>query len=250
MSNAILFRMSSGFAGDVTRKEFSVIEPGILGADAALGAALKLSAGKLVPFTGGETAADLYGFLVRSYPTQGSISGLTAAGKVPSGSVCDVLRIGYMNALLARGSAVKGAKAYLRVVADTGKLVGDIEAALDPAVKSIAGAAVEGNAGNSTIGTLVVAAKAKVGVHNVTFTAATAFDVTDPDGLPMGSGASGTPFSAGGITFTITAGLTPNEADDAFTVTVTEAAAKTIALPADFMGEADADGIVELAINI
>jgi hypothetical protein len=250
MNRAILYRMPAGFAGDVTRKENSIIEPGILGSDVALGAPVKISGGKLVALTGGEAATDIYGFLVRPYPTQGGISGLTVAGKLPSGSACDVLRLGYMSVPLARGTAVKAAKPYVRVVADGAKLVGDIEAALDPAVKSIAGEAEAGNAGNGTIGTLTVAAKAKVGDYAVVFTAATAFDVTDPDGLPMGSGVSGTAFSAGGIAFTITAGLTPNEAADAFTVTVTEAAAKTVALNAGFMGAADADGNVEIAYNI
>jgi hypothetical protein len=246
MSNAILYRMPAGFAGDVTRKADGTIEPNILGADCAFGAAVEMSAGKIIPYAGGT----LYGFLVRSYPTQGGPTGLTAAGKLPSGSACDVLRRGYISAVLARGAAAKGAPAYLRITAATGKAVGDLEAAADVGALSIAGAATAGNAGNGTIGTLAVTSKAKLGAHSVIMTAATAFSVKDPDGLVMGTGAAGTAFSAGGVTFTITAGGTPMVAGDSFTVTVTKAADGNVALPATFTGPADSDGNVELAYNI
>lgn len=245
MSNSILYRMPAGIAGDVTRGD-ATIEPNILGADVAFGAPVEMSDGKIVAYAGGV----LYGFLVRPYPTQGGPTGMTAAGKLPSGSTCDVLRRGYISATLARGTAAKGGKAYLRVAADTGKAVGELEATADVGARSISGAATAGNTGNGTIGTLAVTSKAKVGVHIVTMTTATAFTVKDPDGLVMGTGAAGTAFSAGGVTFTITAGGTPMVSGDSFAITVAKAADGNVELAATFMGAADADGNVELAYNI
>lgn len=247
---AYLERMPAGIPGDVTRKADSHLEPGVIGASAVNhGAPVKVSSGKLVAIGSGDAAAVLHGFLVRPYPTQSSVNDL-GGGSAPADSVRDVLRRGYMSVLLASGSAAKDGQVYMRVTAAQGKAVGDIEATADPAVKSIAGAAGSGNTGNGTIGTLSVAAKAKVGAHAVVFTAATAFTVTDPDGLPMGSGATGTAFSAGGVTFTITAGTEVFVEGDTFTVTVAEAAAGNVAVPAQFMGPADADGNVEIAYNI
>lgn len=250
MNKTILTRMPAGIPGEVTRRDDCTIEPNILGADAAFGCALKLSDGKVVPIASGDAASAVYGFLVRPYPTQGGPSGLATGGKLPSGSMCDVLRRGYISAALARGAAAKGGKAYLRVAVAEGKAVGELEAAADVGALSIAGAATEGNTGNGTIGTLSVTSKAKVGVHIAAMTAATAFTVKDPDGLVMGTGVAGTAFSAGGVTFTITAGATPMVAGDSFAITVTKAADGNVELPATFMGEADASGNVELAYNI
>jgi len=124
-----MFRMPSGIAGEVTRKENAVIEPNILGADMAFGSPGKLSNGKLVNIEAGDTAADVYGYLARPYPTQGGALGLTSDGKLTAGNACDVLRLGYLNVNLARGDAAKGGAVYLRVAAVTGKAVGDLETA-------------------------------------------------------------------------------------------------------------------------
>lgn len=249
MSRSILTRMPAGFVGDVTRKNYSILEPNILGADCFIGGPVKLSGGKIVPVASGDPASAVYGFLVRPYPTQGGISGLTAAGAVPAGTLVDIMRSGYMAVLLALGTAAKGGIVHMRVTAATGKAVGDLEVTADPATLSIAGVAGT-NTGNGTIGTLSVASPAKVGVHTVTFTAATAFTVKDPNGLVMGTGATGTAFSAGGVTFTITAGGTAFVAGDTFNITVTESAPGNVELPATFTGPADADGNVEIAYNI
>ncbi|WP_349571016.1 hypothetical protein [Azotobacter salinestris] len=76
-----------------------------------------------------------------------------------------------------------------------------------------------GNAGNGTIGTVTVTGAA-LGAYAVTFTSATAFDVTGPGAAAIGSGTVGSAFSGGGLSFTITAGATPFIADDGFTITV------------------------------
>lgn len=127
--NAILYRMPAGFAGDVTRKSDSTLEPNLLGVDAAPGAPVKMSAGKVVPMEAGDAASALYGFLARTFPTQGGISGLTAEGKLRAGNACDVLRRGYMCVTLARGTAAKGGQVHLRIAVAAAKAVGELEAA-------------------------------------------------------------------------------------------------------------------------
>lgn len=77
------------------------------------------------------------------------------------------------------------------------------------------------NTGTGTFGSITVAAPAQAGVYVVSFDAATAFSVSDPEGIEIGRGTTGTAFSEGGIGFTITAGGTAFVAGDAFDVTVT-----------------------------
>lgn len=128
----ILKRMNAGVPGDVTRKESAVIEPNIAGADIACGSFVKLSSGKVIPLAASDTAAVIYGLAVRMYPSQ-SESDDFGGGVILAGTVCDVLRSGYMNVVLKQGSSARGGQVYVRVTADEGskKYVGDIEAAAD-----------------------------------------------------------------------------------------------------------------------
>lgn len=122
MGNAYLKRMPSGFPGDVSRKVEATIEAGLMADTVAFGAPVKLGAqGKLAPLS---AASDtVYGFLVRPYPTQNSAA--------VSGSIQDVMRRGFMTVKLARGTAAKGGQVHVRVIAASGKAVGDIEASAD-----------------------------------------------------------------------------------------------------------------------
>lgn len=120
MGNAYLTRMPSGFAGDVTRKAEATVESGLMGADVAFGAPVKLDGtGKLSPLSAAGDA--VYGFMVRPYPTQDA--------QATAGSIQDCMRRGYMAARLARGTAARGAAVHVRIAAAEGKAVGDIEAA-------------------------------------------------------------------------------------------------------------------------
>ncbi|MFP5515462.1 MAG: head decoration protein [Alphaproteobacteria bacterium] len=80
-----------------------------------------------------------------------------------------------------------------------------------------------GNAGNGTLGAVTVGA-AKPGAYAVTFiepaTNAGSFQVEDPDGVNVGTGAVGTAFTGGGLTFTIADGATDFAAGDQFKITV------------------------------
>ncbi|MER9506036.1 head decoration protein [Mesorhizobium sp. M0579] len=80
-------------------------------------------------------------------------------------------------------------------------------------------AAKGGNTGNATVGAVVTGPGAKTGVYSVDFTAATKFDVTDPDGFKIKSGATGAAY-ADDLGFTITVGATPMVAGDGFNITV------------------------------
>lgn len=122
---SILNRMPTGFAGDVTRSHGAKIETGYVGgADIAYGVPVKVSGDKFVALEEGDAAADIYGFIVRSYPSGGRTSTDEVA---EAGSLCGVLRSGYMAVPLAVGTAAKGAPVYVRTAVDTGKALGDIE---------------------------------------------------------------------------------------------------------------------------
>lgn len=82
-------------------------------------------------------------------------------------------------------------------------------------------AADAGNTGDGTIAMAdpAVNSKVKNGVYSVIFTAATAFKVEDPNGVEIGTGATGTAFNKE-VKFTITAGGTAFAAGDRFAITV------------------------------
>jgi hypothetical protein len=84
----------------------------------------------------------------------------------------------------------------------------------------IAGVAGSGNVGNGTIGSLSFTYAAQIGDYTVAMTSATAFTVTDPRGVQIGTGTAGTGFNTGGIAFTITSGGTAFAGGDSFVVSV------------------------------
>ena len=134
MSNAFLYRMPSGIPGDVSRKNQSTIDSQIFNASlpfASYGIPAKLASGKVVPFAGGETAADLFGFLVRPFPTQSAQEGLGTATP-PTSGVANILRRGWMTVKCNAGTPAAGGTVYVRIAAASGaKVIGGIEAAAD-----------------------------------------------------------------------------------------------------------------------
>lgn len=89
---------------------------------------------------------------------------------------------------------------------------------------SAAAVALGTNVGNGTFGAITLTAvPSQVGVYVVTFTDATHFTVTAPDGSTA-VGVVGSAFAGLGIGFTISAGGTPMAAGDLFDVTATQAA--------------------------
>lgn len=76
-----------------------------------------------------------------------------------------------------------------------------------------------GNTGNGTVSAVTAKKGAKAGVYHVEFTAATKFDVVDPEGFKVKSGSTGSAYSDD-LGFTITAGGTAFVAGDGFDITV------------------------------
>lgn len=132
---AYLYRMPSGIPGDVTRQSQSTIEPQLFNSAtpfSAYGLFGKVVSGRFVPVGTGDTAAVVYGLLVRPYPTQSASTALGVATP-PTTGAADVLRRGYA-AVQLRGSAAAAlnGQVYVRVAAGTGpQPIGGIEAAAD-----------------------------------------------------------------------------------------------------------------------
>lgn len=136
MSNAILYRMPSGIPGDVSRASQSTIESGFFDPTApfsAYGLPGKIVNGKFVPLANGDTAAVVYGFLVRPFPTTGANPSDPIGTSVPPTSgVCNILRRGYLTVLNQAGTPSLNGPVYSRVAAPSGnKTIGDVEAAAD-----------------------------------------------------------------------------------------------------------------------
>ncbi|MDR0238130.1 hypothetical protein [Acinetobacter sp.] len=132
MSNAFLYRMPSGMAGDVSRKSHSTIEAHYAVAGfSGFGVFGKLDAnGKFVPLVADDTTNNVYGLIVRSYPTQSASNGLGAS--IPVVGFNDVLRRGYMTVKCNAGTAKTGGKVFVRINAGTeAKPIGGIEAIAD-----------------------------------------------------------------------------------------------------------------------
>lgn len=89
-----------------------------------------------------------------------------------------------------------------------------------------------GNTGNGTLTvdtTSPLLSGATQGVYQVRYTSATAYQVTDPRGVVLGTGANGTAF-ANRIKFNTAAGGTAFAAGDGFDVTVAKGSGKIVAL--------------------
>lgn len=133
---AFVTRMPKGIPGDITRQSQATIEAAILNPSAAFagfGLFGKINAGKFEPIGTGDTAASVYGLLIRPYPSQGANASDPLGTAVPKTSgIADVLRRGYANVKVNAGTAAQGGKVYIRVAgAAAGKPVGGIEAAAD-----------------------------------------------------------------------------------------------------------------------
>lgn len=152
MSNAYLTRMPCGVAGDISRKELSKVEPRFMDSATPVtvyGVPVKLVTGKVYPFTTGDGSVVPYGFAVRPYPFQASVSEALAAGTPNTNQPLDVLRSGYMTVKNNAGTPAIGGAVYVRVV-DSGlttQPLGGIEAAADGGdCVAIAGAIFMGSA--------------------------------------------------------------------------------------------------------
>lgn len=132
--NVFQFRMPNGFAGGVSRVESATIEPNLID-DAVpptiFGAPVKLVSGKVRNLTTSDTAAAVYGFLVREFPSGASQDAL-GVSTPPTSGPASVLKRGYIMAGVNAGTAAKNGTVYVRVAAAAaGKPLGGIEAVAD-----------------------------------------------------------------------------------------------------------------------
>ncbi|WP_319498074.1 head decoration protein [uncultured Cohaesibacter sp.] len=106
-----------------------------------------------------------------------------------------------------------------------------------------------GNTGNGTISAVTLGDDVKTGVYSIIFTAATKFNVIDPDGFAITEGTVGEAYDDD-IGFTITAGGTAFVAGDSIAITVTEGSGKLTKLAlAASDGSQKAAGVLFAGVN-
>ena len=135
---AFLYSAPVGVPGDITRPLESNVEPAMLVAASgvyaqAYGIPVKQVTGGIQQFTGGETAANFAGILIRSVP--GISASATLQGfsdNIPYYQVPqDMMVRGYACVVCTQGTPARGGTVYVRVTASGGKNVGDFEAVSD-----------------------------------------------------------------------------------------------------------------------
>lgn len=111
-----------------------------------------------------------------------------------------------------------------------------------------AAAAKVGNTGNGTIamGSPQTLANVQPGVYRIVMSSATAYQVYDPKGNEIGTGANGAAFGTQ-IKFTTTAGGTPMVSGDEFDVTVSQAAGALYTVASVAGGSNSGNGTLTLA---
>ncbi len=140
---AYLYQAPAGVPGDITRTDETNVEPARLIAVSgtfaqAFGIPMKYATGGISQIETDDDATVFAGILVREVP---SISGNTLQGfddTVPNSSEVNGLAVrGYVSVKCTQGTPARGGIVYMRVEADTGKFVGDLEAVSDT-TKSVA----------------------------------------------------------------------------------------------------------------
>lgn len=132
---AFTYRMSSGVPGDITRQEGLTIEAQTINTSTPptiYGNPVKLADGKISTIESGDSIGDVYGLLVRPFPTNSSSDGL-GTSTPPTSGIGNVLKRGYLNVKLnGTTPAAKGGTVYVRLAnASSGKPIGGFEAADD-----------------------------------------------------------------------------------------------------------------------
>lgn len=133
-----LLRMPSGIPGAISRPGAPcVVEPNIILTTNppllyGIPVAIDSATGKVRPIGAGDTIANVYGILVRPFPTQSAGTALGAAVP-PASGMCDVLKAGYICVKVNASTVpVKNGNVYIRTVANGGNtIIGGIEAASD-----------------------------------------------------------------------------------------------------------------------
>lgn len=140
---AYLYSAPAGVPGDVTRPDETNVEPAMLIAVSstfaqAFGIAMKYATGGISQMGAGDAATAFAGILIREVPQIAGSTDETFSGTVPNPKQPNGLAVrGYVNVKCTQGTPARGGIVYVRIEADTGKLIGDIEAVSDT-TKSVA----------------------------------------------------------------------------------------------------------------
>lgn len=134
---AYLYRMPAGIPGNISRPNVATtvlpIQLSIAAAFASYGIPLAVESGtqRARPITAGDTAASVFGMLVRPFPyTGGTVLGVSAPPS--TGGTFDSMTKGFMSVKVNGATVpVKGGLVYVRTAAGTGTIIGGIEAAAD-----------------------------------------------------------------------------------------------------------------------
>uniref|UniRef100_A0A6M3M900 Bacteriophage protein n=1 Tax=viral metagenome TaxID=1070528 RepID=A0A6M3M900_9ZZZZ len=129
---AFIYRMPAGIAGDVTRREHAKIEPQVMDATypvLAFGVPVVMVDGEIRNMPVGAVYTDVYGFIVRPYPSQAESSEALAVATPDPTKICDILVSGYMTVLCVNGTPAKNGLVYFRNAAgDPAEAIGQVEA--------------------------------------------------------------------------------------------------------------------------
>lgn len=136
-SDAYLYSAPAGIPGDITRTDETNVEPAMLVAVSAVyaqafGIPMVYATGGISQWSATKVATDFAGILVREAP---GISGNLNSGladTTPNPDFPQGLAVrGYVNVVCKQGTPARGGIVYVRVEADTGKFIGDLEAVTD-----------------------------------------------------------------------------------------------------------------------
>lgn len=122
MSNAIIYRMSAGIAGQLNRLEHCTVEAQLYDTTTpptAFGIPVKYVSGKVQPIAAADVVANVVqGFLARPFPTQAATSEALGTATPNSTHIANVMKRGYMsvkvNASLPAAVPAKGGVVYCR----------------------------------------------------------------------------------------------------------------------------------------
>lgn len=188
----------------------------------AFGQPCKIVSNKIETIEAGDLAFVFYGILSRLAPSKdGSLTAAFLSGTPDADYPQAVLIKRYIAVVCAIGTPAIEGDVFMRVVADIGKDLGDLEATEDI---DIAGAADAGNTGTGVVETETVEDSdlIQAGVYTcvLTETSSTAdYTVTAPDGTQMKNGNVATAYDDKGISWNITDAGTMTDGD-IFTITV------------------------------
>jgi hypothetical protein len=130
---AFLYSIPNAIAGAMTRGE-GTVEPNILASadqPTAYGLPVAIESGKIRAIKSGDDASDVFGFLVRPFPTT-SLSDDFGGGTPPTKGIVSIVKRGYLGVQVNAGTPAKGGAVYVRVANASGaKVIGGVEAAAD-----------------------------------------------------------------------------------------------------------------------